>query len=198
MFVSLKASKFNISPTLVNADCQNVILLDHCKNNLLFTAIEELRTRQKESYTMIKVCESKVKMINDAAASSDEIEETKTPVEATPESEELDEWKTYLEKITTALNTMDNSKMTVEFHDESGSSMNLSASPKEAAATTLSIRSPYVLMCNVPDQEPASVFDLCDVESPLERQKKEAVAAAKAAKAEEAAAAAAAAAAAQE
>ena len=187
MFVALKTTKFNTEQTLVNADCQNVILLDYCRNNLLPSATKELRTRQTEAYTMIQICESKLKMIQDANTTTNEDNEETTPsTEDTPEAEELSEWKTYVEKITTALDTLENKDMTVEFHDsESNTPMNLSSTPKQAAKDTLTVRSNYSLMCYIEEKEPASVFDMCDVESPLERQKiaeEAAKAAAKAAK----------------
>jgi hypothetical protein len=183
MFVQLRPTKFKPEPTLVNADCQNIILLDYCKNVILLSTIEELQRRKKEGNSMIQICENKVKLVTDAAAAEEGDEEN-----VTPEKEELGQWSTYVNKISSSLNTLEDSKMTVELHDESDTLVKLSDMPKQSAKESLTIRAIYSLMCYIEGNDPISHVDMCNIESPLEVQQQKDQEAAKALAAEKEAA----------
>ena len=127
---------------------------------------------------MIQACEEKVKLARAAAAalaSAGEAEPADNePGDGSAQAEnELQAWTTYIEKITTTLAALESKETKVEFHDESGASLQLQNAPKQKAADTLTMRASYTLMCYEEGKEPSAVFDMCDVESPLERQKKE-------------------------
>jgi seryl-tRNA synthetase len=200
MFVSLQATKFNPQTILLNADCQNVILLDHCKNTILLSTIEELQNRQREGFTLVQICESRAKMEKDAAtATAGETESTDAPPAgdenattgaAASAVQELEQWTTYMNNISTSLKTLEDPNMTVHLHDDTNALVKLSDMPRQSASETLSIRGTYSLVCYVEGQEePTAVVDMCNIESPLETQKAAEVAAAELAATERKAAA---------
>ena len=83
--------------------------------------------------------------------------------ENTPDHEELETWKVYLGSIRKALSTFRSEELEVDFADpeQGGACSNLKHTPDQSAKDSLKIRGTYNLVCNLKDEEPRSVIDIC-------------------------------------
>ena len=143
----------------------------------------------------MQILESKIRL-NDAAiaGTNDGTAEGTVSGEVSPEKEELAQWQAYLGKIQKALSTLRNNELVVDFADaEDGvACANLKMALEQQAKETLTLRRTYNLICNLTDEEPMSVIDLCGASlamSPADEKEKAAREAATAAAAEAAEAA---------
>ena len=89
--------------------------------------------------------------------------EVKAQSENTPEHKELETWKAYLGSIRKALSTFRSKDLEVDFADpeQGGAFSNLKHTLEQSAKDSLKIRGTYNLVCNVKDEEPRSVIDIC-------------------------------------
>ena len=84
--------------------------------------------------------------------------------DSSPAKEELAKWQAYLGTVRKALSTFKNDDLVVDFAnvDDGGSCANLKTVLEQPAKETLNVRGTYSLICNLMDEEPVSVMDLCD------------------------------------
>ena len=146
----------------------------------------------------MQILESQIKL-NEAAyepatAEADPTEASDaSSTDSSPAKEELAKWQAYLGTVRKALSTFKNDDLVVDFAnvDDGGSCANLKTVLEQPAKETLNVRGTYSLICNLMDEEPVSVMDLCGTSiamSPAdekEKAAKEAAAAAAAAAAGE-------------
>ena len=117
--------------------------------------------------TQIQIVERKIRL-NDAANAAP-ADSGEPPTEgdagagATPEKEELAQWQAYLGTLQKALSTFRNDELAVDFAntEDGGACANLKTVMELPAKDTLNVRGTYNLICNLVDEEPVSVIDLC-------------------------------------